>query len=53
MTTDESTAVSDDGLITFDTGVYLIDADPAVIAEQLGDKSWEDRARFFNNIINS
>jgi len=41
----------DDDIIPLDTCITLIDADAAVIARRLGDVSWADRERFFNNII--
>lgn len=41
----------DDDVILVRTGITLIDADAAVMARRLAEKSWEDRTRFFNNII--
>ncbi len=41
----------DDDVIEERTGISLIDADAAVIARRWAEKSWEDRTRFFSNII--
>ncbi len=41
----------DDDIIEPDSYIWLVDADPEVIARRLADKPWSHRARFFNNII--
>ncbi len=41
----------DDDTIPVVCGLPLVDADPKIIARRLGAKSWEDRTRFFDNII--
>ncbi len=42
---------SDDNTFPVISGIPLADADPAVIAHRLGDKPWEERVWFFNNIV--
>ena len=42
---------SDDDTFPVISGIPLADADPAVIARRLGDKPWEERVWFFNNIV--
>ena len=37
--------------IPFVTGFPLVDAEPEVMARRLAPKSWEDRERFFTNIL--
>ena len=41
----------DDDTIPVVCGLPLVDADPKIIARRLHAKSWEDRARFFDNIV--
>lgn len=45
-----SPALEDD-IIHVITGVTLVDADAKVIARSLQNKSWAQRAQYFNNII--
>ena len=42
----------DDDTIPVVCGLPLVDADPKIMARRLGPSTWEDRARFFDNIIN-
>ncbi len=41
----------DDDIVEPDSYIWLVDADPEVIARRLADKPWSDRRRFFNNVI--
>ena len=43
----------DDDTIPVVSGIPLADADPVVIARRGCNKPWEDRAWFFNNILNT